>query len=91
VNPPTQVRLPSNSTLKRGVRVTLTHTGRPPDTEKLRSVEKTWARMLANWQRVLESGHLAGSTRVTYRLIGLFAFALPKRMRNEYVAPEPLE
>jgi len=74
-----------------GVRVTVTHTGWPQGSPKLENVDKTWGRMLANWKAVLETGDVDARTRRLYRVMGLFAFALPKRMRNEHVAPEPAD
>jgi uncharacterized protein YndB with AHSA1/START domain len=90
-DPPTLVTWSLEPLSENRVRVTITHSGWPQDTIKLGNVDRTWARMLANWKAVLETGDVAASTRLLYLVMGRFAFALPKRMRNENVAPEPAQ
>lgn len=87
-DPPTLVTWTLEPTAA-GVRVTIRHSGFPANTPKLGKVDKTWARMLSNWRAVLETGDVDTGTQRLYRIMGLFAFALPKRMRNENVSPEP--
>ena len=67
-----------------GCRVTLTHSGW---TDEHRTVEKTlkvWGDILELLKSEVETGSVPLKTRLTYRAMGLFSFALPKRTTSAY-------
>ena len=71
-----------------GTRVTMRHTGWPEDTKKLGQVDGTWASIMPELKRLLETGTISRGMRLRYRLYSAFMFALPAKTRTENV-PEP--
>lgn len=71
-----------------GTSVTLLHTGWPADTRKLDQVDKTWAMILPELKRVVETGDISMGLRARYALYRAFTWAMPARTRTENV-PEP--
>lgn len=67
-----------------GCRVTLTHSGW---TEAHRTGDKTaagWTEILGLLKAEVETGQIPLKTRVIYRMMGLFQFALPKTTSSKY-------
>jgi uncharacterized protein YndB with AHSA1/START domain len=68
-----------------GTRVTVRHTGFPPETRKLDSVDKTWAGILRELKRLLETGDISTGLKVRYAVWRLFMWAMPAKTRRENV------
>lgn len=68
-----------------GCRVTVTHTGWTEAHDQYEKTGSGWDEILALLKQELETGTLPLKTRVTYRLMGWFSFALPKTTRVEWV------
>jgi uncharacterized protein YndB with AHSA1/START domain len=68
--------------------VTLRHTGWPEDTKKLHQVDGTWASIMPELKRLLETGQISRGMRLRYRLYSAFTWALPAKTKTENV-PEP--
>lgn len=62
-----------------GCRVTITHSGWTDEHRTADRTVKSWAEILGLLKSEVETGSIPLKTRVTYRLMGLFSFALPKR------------
>jgi uncharacterized protein YndB with AHSA1/START domain len=73
-----------------GTRVTMRHTGWPDDTKKLHQVDGTWASIMPELKRLLETGKISRGMRVRYRMYSWFMWAMPAKTRTENV-PEPPE
>jgi uncharacterized protein YndB with AHSA1/START domain len=72
-----------------GTRVTLRHTGWPEDTKKLDQVDGTWAMILPELKRVLETGDVSPRAKLRYAMYRAFTWALPARTRTENVPAPP--
>ena len=68
-----------------GTRVTLRHTGFPEGTRKLESVDKTWATILRELRRLLETGDIGPGLKAQYAVWRLFMWAMPAKTRAENV------
>ena len=62
-----------------GCRVTLTHSGWTDAHTSEEKTVKAWNEILRLLKSEIETGTLPIKTRITYKLMGLFSFALPKR------------
>ena len=62
-----------------GCRVTLTHSGWTDEHASEEKTVKAWDEILSLLKSEVETGTLPAKTRITYKLMGLFSFALPKR------------
>ena len=62
-----------------GCRVTITHSGWTDEHRTADRTVKSWGEILGLLKSEVETGSIPLKTRVTYRLMGLFSFALPKR------------
>lgn len=62
-----------------GCRVTVTHTGWTDQHQTADKTAKSWGEILGLLKSEVETGSIPMKTRVSYRLMGLFSFALPKR------------
>ncbi len=68
--------------------VTLRHSGWPTDTPKLDKVDSTWAMILPELKRLLETGDISSSLKAKYALMRAFMWMMPAKTRTENV-PEP--
>ena len=64
------------------------HTGWPEDTNKLDQVDGTWASIMPELKRLLETGRISRGMRLRYRLYSAFTWAMPAKTKTENV-PEP--
>lgn len=71
-----------------GTGVTLLHSGWPEDTPKLDQVDATWATILPELKRVIETGDISPTLKTRYALMRAFMWLMPARTRTENV-PEP--
>jgi uncharacterized protein YndB with AHSA1/START domain len=71
-----------------GTRVTLRHTGWPAETKDLDKVDGTWAMILPELKRLLETGDISTGLKARYVAMRAFMWAMPARTRTENV-PEP--
>lgn len=62
-----------------GCRVTITHSGWTDGHTTMDKTEKGWAEILGLLKSEVETGSIPVKTRLTYRAMALFSFALPKR------------
>lgn len=67
-----------------GCRVTLTHSGWTDQHTTAEKTAKSWTEILGLLKSEVETGDIPLKTRLTYRLMGLFSFALPKRTSSDY-------
>jgi uncharacterized protein YndB with AHSA1/START domain len=67
-----------------GCRVTLTHSGWTGEHRTADKTAKGWTEILGLLKSEVETGSIPTKTRATYRLMGLFSFALPKRTTAKY-------
>lgn len=67
-----------------GCRVTLTHSGWTDQHSTGDKTEKGWGEILSLLKAEVETGSIPLKTRLIYRLMGLFSFALPKRTKADY-------
>jgi uncharacterized protein YndB with AHSA1/START domain len=72
-----------------GTRVTLRHTGWPEDTKKLDQVDGTWATILPELKRLLESGDISRRLKARYVAFRAFMWAMPSRTKADNVPPPP--
>jgi uncharacterized protein YndB with AHSA1/START domain len=72
-----------------GTRVTLRHSGWPADTRDLHKVESTWASILPELKRVIETGDISTRLKLQYAGMRAFMWALPSRTRTANVPPPP--
>lgn len=72
-----------------GTRVTLRHSGWPATTRKLEQVDKTWAGILPELKRLVETGDISVRLKRTYFLMHAFAWALPAKTKAANVPPPP--
>lgn len=82
-DPPTTVAWELEN-VEGGCRVTLTHGGW---TQAHKTADKSaagWKEILALLKSEVETGTIPGKTRLMYRIMGWFQFALPKRTRVEH-------
>jgi uncharacterized protein YndB with AHSA1/START domain len=68
-----------------GCRVTVTHSGWTEDHEAAEKTGAGWREILGLLKQDLETGTLPLKTRVMYRVMGWFMFAMPKTTTAEYV------
>ncbi|MBW3534638.1 MAG: SRPBCC domain-containing protein [Gemmatimonadetes bacterium] len=68
-----------------GCRVTVTHSGWTEAHEAPEKVAAGWREILGLLKRDLETGTLPLKTRLAYRMMGWFSFALPKTTKTEHV------
>jgi uncharacterized protein YndB with AHSA1/START domain len=68
-----------------GTRVTVRHTGFPEGTPKLDSVDKTWAMIVRELRRLLETGDISPGLKAQYAIYRLFMWAMPAKTRRENV------
>lgn len=71
-----------------GTRVTLRHSGWPADTKGLDKIDGTWAKILPEFKRVVETGDIRFGLKVQYGFMRAFMWAMPARTKTENV-PEP--
>jgi uncharacterized protein YndB with AHSA1/START domain len=71
-----------------GTRVTLRHSGWPAGTKDLHKVDGTWASILPELKRVIETGDISTRLKLQYAGMRAFMWAMPARTRTENV-PEP--
>jgi uncharacterized protein YndB with AHSA1/START domain len=71
-----------------GTRVTLRHTGWTDETTDLHKVDGTWAGILRELKRLLETGDISTGLKLRYGLMRAFMWALPSRTKTAN-APEP--
>lgn len=64
-----------------GTRVTLRHTGWPDDTKKLKNVDRTWATILRELKRLLETGDIGRGLKAQYALMRSMMWAMPTKTR----------
>lgn len=62
-----------------GCRVTLTHSGWTDEHKTMDKTAKGWVEILELLKSEVETGSIPVKTRLTYRAMALFSFALPKR------------
>lgn len=62
-----------------GCRVTLTHSGWTDEHRTMDKTAKSWVEILELLKSEVETGSLPLKTRLTYKAMALFSFALPKR------------
>ena len=62
-----------------GCRVTLTHSGWTDEHRTMDKTVKGWVEILGLLKSEVETGSIPLKTRLTYKAMGLFSFALPKR------------
>lgn len=67
-----------------GCRVTLTHSGWTDEHSSEEKTVKAWNEILGLLRSEIETGTLPAKTRITYKLMSLFSFALPKRTTAKY-------
>ncbi|MGH1493627.1 MAG: SRPBCC domain-containing protein [Acidimicrobiales bacterium] len=67
-----------------GCRVTLTHSGWTDEHTTEDKTVKAWGEILSLLKSEIETGSLPLKTRITYAMMGLFSFALPKRTTAEH-------
>ena len=60
-----------------GTRVSMRHTGWPEDTKKLHQVDGSWASIMPELKRVLDTGRISRGMRARYRMYSWFMWALP--------------
>jgi uncharacterized protein YndB with AHSA1/START domain len=68
-----------------GTSVTLSHSGWPQDTPKLDQVDGTWAMILPELKRVVETGDISTGLKLRYALMRAFMWAMPRRTRAGHV------
>ena len=67
-----------------GCRVTVTHTGWTDEHRTSDKTAKGWVEILGLLKSEVETGSLPLKTRLTYRAMSMFSFALPKRTSATY-------
>lgn len=67
-----------------GCRVTLTHSGWTDEHRTMDKTIKSWKQILELLRAEVETGSIPLTTRLSYRAMGLFSFALPKRTSSGY-------
>lgn len=67
-----------------GCRVTLTHSGWTDAHSTENKTANAWTEILDLLRSEIETGQLPTKTRVTYRMMTLFSFALPKRTSEKH-------
>lgn len=67
-----------------GCRVTLTHSGWTDEHRTMDKTVKGWIEILDLLKAEVETGTVPLRTRLTYRVMALFSFALPKRTSAEH-------
>ena len=72
-----------------GTQVTLRHSGWPADTRKLDQVDKTWASILPELKRVVETGDISARLKWQYVLMRAFMWAMPAKTKSSNVPPPP--
>jgi uncharacterized protein YndB with AHSA1/START domain len=75
--------------IESGTRVTLRHSGWPADTPKLDKVDTTWASILPELKRVVETGDISPKLKRTYAMMRAFMWAMPPKTKTKNVAPPP--
>lgn len=68
-----------------GTRVTLRHTGWLAETKDLEKVDGTWAMILPELKRFLETGDISRKLKLQYALMRAFMWAMPAKTRAENV------
>jgi len=76
-------------TVDAGTQVTMRHTGWPEDTKKLGQVDGTWATILPELKRLVETGDISRGLKARYAMFRAFMWAMPGRTRAENVAAPP--
>ena len=71
-----------------GCRVTLTHSGWTDEHMTMDKTAKGWVEILDLLKSEVETGSIPVKTRLTYRAMALFGFALPKRTRAAHADKE---
>jgi uncharacterized protein YndB with AHSA1/START domain len=64
-----------------GTRVTLRHSGWPEDTKDLHRVDGTWAMILPELKRLLETGQVSARLRLRYAAFRAFMWAMPAKTK----------
>jgi uncharacterized protein YndB with AHSA1/START domain len=68
-----------------GCRVTVTHSGWTTDHEAAEKTGAGWREIVGLLKQELETGTIPLKTRVLYRVMGWFHFAMPKTTKKAYV------
>ena len=68
-----------------GCRVTVTHSGWTEEHDKPEKSGAGWLDILGLLKQELETGDIPTKTKVMYRMMGWFMFAMPKTTTTEYV------
>jgi hypothetical protein len=68
--------------------VTLRDSGWPADTKDLHKVDSTWASIMPELKRLVETGDISTKLKLQYAGMRAFMWALPSRTRAGNV-PEP--
>ncbi len=74
-----------------GTRVTMRHTGWPADTKDLEKVDATWAVILPELKRVIETGDISVKVKLRYTLYRPFRWLMPAKTRAENVSVPDLD
>jgi uncharacterized protein YndB with AHSA1/START domain len=69
-----------------GTRVTLRHTGWPVDTKDLEKVDSTWATILPELKRMVETGDISTKLKAQYLMMRPFMRFMPAKTRAENVS-----
>ncbi len=67
------------------VRVTVRHSEWPEQSTSLNAHSKTWAGILTELKRVVETGDISGRRKARYALMRAFMWAMPAKTRTENV------
>lgn len=82
--PPTLVTWELEEEGDTGCRVTVTHSGWTEEHDKPEKTGAGWKQILELLKSELETGDIPAGTKLMYRLMGWFMFAMPKRTKAEY-------
>jgi len=67
------------------VRVTVRHSEWPEQTKSLDAHSRTWAGILAELKRLVETGDISRRTKARYALMRAFVWAMPAKTKSENV------
>lgn len=82
--PPTLVTWELEEEGEVGCRVTVTHSGWTEEHEQPEKTGAGWKQILELLKSELETGDIPTGTKLLYRMMGWFMFAMPKRTKAEY-------
>lgn len=72
-----------------GTSVTLRHSGWPEDTTGLHKVDGTWASILPELKRVVETGDISTGLKIKYGLMRALMWTMPARTRTPNISQPP--